>query len=373
MLERWFAEFEFVVGMRNLAASGGMSPTANEVLALGGDGALDRYLSLGLDYVESTGSLGLREAVALLHDTLGPGDVQITTGASEAILLLLWALLQPGDNVVVEEPCYQSHASMAEALGAEVRRLPLREEDAWKPDHEWLAALLDGRTRAVFLNHPHNPSGSMLSRSELIDLIAVTERYGAVLVSDEVFRPIALDGSPMPSAADLSDQAVSIGDVSKPWGLGGLRVGWCATHRTEVLHRLQEIRDYTTMCTSAPAEYLAEIALRHSGALLAPRLAVARENLGRLADLVEDSRGRLEWVPPTGGYTAFARFGHDEPAEALCRRMATDEKVFMLPGSVFGDQYASHVRIGYGGATDVFVEGIDVIRRHLAQPPTVSA
>lgn len=91
LLERWFAEFEFVEGMRNLAASGGVSPTVADVLRLAGDGALDRYLSLGLAYTESTGSPGLRGAVAGLYDTLGAGDVQITTGASEAILLLLWA------------------------------------------------------------------------------------------------------------------------------------------------------------------------------------------------------------------------------------------------------------------------------------------
>jgi aspartate/methionine/tyrosine aminotransferase len=127
------------------------------------------------------------------------------------------------------------------------------------------------------------------------------------------------------------------------------------------------------MCTSGPAEFLAEIAVRHSDALLAPRLAIARENLDRLARLVEESDGGVTWVPSAGGYTAFVRVAGDQVAERWCRQMALDEKVFLLPGSVYGEQYAAHVRIGYGGPTDVFAKGIEVVRQYLVQPSAVSA
>lgn len=131
-LERWFAEFEFVAGISNLAGSGAESPTTAELLALDGPDAQACYLATGLDYIESAGTPALRSAIAGLHPGLAPEHILVTTGASEAILLLLWALLEPGDNVVVEDPSYQSHAEIATALGAEVRRLRLREEHGWQ-------------------------------------------------------------------------------------------------------------------------------------------------------------------------------------------------------------------------------------------------
>jgi aspartate/methionine/tyrosine aminotransferase len=279
---------------------------------------------------------------------------------------MIWASLRDGDNVVVEDPCYQSHDSVAAALGAEVRHLRLRAEDGWKPDPERLAGLVDERTRLVFLNHPHNPTGSTLSEAEITELIRVVERVGATLVSDEVFRPIALDGPPMPSAADLSERAVSIGDISKPWGFGGLRVGWCATHQRALLPKLGEVRDYTTMCCSPASEFLAEIALRHSGELLAPRFETARRNRDRLTQMIGRFDGRFEWVPPSGGYTAFIRLA-DGSAEPLCRRLAVEEKVLLLPGSMYGDRHAGWVRIGFGGPEDVFRAGMDALAQGLAR------
>jgi aspartate/methionine/tyrosine aminotransferase len=367
-IERWFAEFEFVEGMRNVGASDATAPTVAEVLALAGPEANDSFLALGLGYAENPGGERLRDAIAGLYDTIDADDVQVATGASEAILLVIWASLQRGDNVVVEDPCYQSHDSVAAALGAEVRHLRLRPEDGWKPDPERLASLVDGHTRLVFLNHPHNPTGSTLSAAEMMDLIRVVERAGATLVSDEVFRPIALDGPPMPSAADLAESAVSIGDMSKPWGFGGLRVGWCATHQRALLPTLGEVRDYTTMCCSPASEFLAEIALRHGDELLAPRFAVARRNRDLLARMIGRFGGRLTWVPPSGGYTAFIRMT-DGSSEPLCRRLAVEEWVLLLPGSMYGDRHAGWVRIGFGGPEDGFRSSMDILERALAVIP----
>ncbi len=249
-LERWFAEFEFVPGMRNLAASCPFTVTTRELLELEDAETTDRYLSLNLDYIENPGSESLRHAVAQLHTTLKADDVRMTTGANEALLLLIWTTVAPGDNIVVEEPCYDTVPGVAQALGIEVRRLPLRQEDGWKPDLEQLARLIDQQTRLVYLNHPHNPTGSQLSKDEILAIAELTEHAGATLVNDEVFRLIALDGEPMPSIVDLVDHAVSIGDMTKPWGLGGLRVGWIASRQHELLQRISAARDYSTMCNS---------------------------------------------------------------------------------------------------------------------------
>jgi aspartate/methionine/tyrosine aminotransferase len=357
-LERWFVEFEFVEGMRNLAASGPFAVTTRELLDLEGAETTVRYLDLGLDYIENPGSESLRKAVAGLYTTLDSGDIRIMSGASEALFLLIWMMATPGMNIVIEEPCYGNVPGIAQSLGIEVRRLPLRQEDGWKPDLEQLARLIDDKTRLVYLVHPHNPSGSVLRREEMQEIAMITGRAGAILVNDEVFRLIDLDDEPLPSVVDVVEDAVSIGDMTKPWGLGGLRVGWVASRRRDLLDLLSAARDYSTMCCSAPGSFLAELALRHSAQVIAPRLAAARANRELLAEAVTSSRGSLSWSRPAAGYTAFVQLPAHHSTTAFCRRLAQEQRLLLLPGEVYGSAYERFVRIGFGCDPGLFQEGL---------------
>src|SRR6266487_4551091 len=357
-LERWFTEFEFVPGMRNLAASGPFAVKTGELLELEGAEMTTRYLNLDLDYIENPGSESLRQGVANLYSTLNASDVRITSGASEALLLLMWTLAAPGMNIVIEEPCYGTIPGIAESLGIEVRRLPLSQEDGWKPDLEQLTRLIDEKTSLVYLVHPHNPSGSVLRREEMEAIGSMTERAGAVLVNDEVFRLITLDDESLPSVVDVVENAVSIGDMTKPWGLGGLRVGWIASRRRDLLNILSSARDYSTMCSSAPGSFLAELALRHSAQIIAPRLAAARANREQLAEAITSSQGALSWRRPAAGYTAFVQLPAHLSITALCRRLAREQRLLLLPGEVYGSVYERFVRIGFGCDPGLFQEGL---------------
>ena len=357
-LERWFAEFEFVPGMRNLAASGPFAVKTGELLELEGAETTARYLGLDLDYIENPGSESLRLGVANLYSTLNASDVRITSGANEALLLLMWTLAAPGINIVIEEPCYGTVPGIAESLGIEVRRLPLSQEGDWKPDLEQLSRLIDEKTSLVYLVHPHNPSGSVLSREEMEAIASIIERAGAMLVNDEVFRMIALDDEPLPSIVDVVENAVSIGDMTKPWGLGGLRVGWVASRRHELLDLLSSARDYSTMCSSAPGSFLAELALRHSSQIIAPRLVAARDNRNLLADVIELSKGSLYWRRPEAGYTAFVQMPTHISTTAFCRRLAQEQRILLLPGEVYGSAYEQFIRIGFGCDPKLFQEGL---------------
>ena len=357
-LERWFAEFEFVQDMRNLAASGPFAVKTGELLELEGAETTARYLNFDLDYIENPGSESLRQGVADLYATLNSSDVRITSGASEALFLLIWMLAAPGTNIVIEEPCYGNVPGIAESLGIEVRRLPLGQEDDWKPSLEQLSRLIDEKTSLVYLVHPHNPSGSVLSREEMMAIASITERAGAILVNDEVFRLIALDDEPLPSVVDVVENAVSIGDMTKPWGLGGLRVGWIASRRHELLDLLSSARDYSTMCSSAPGSFLAELALRHSTHIMTPRLAAARDNRNLLADVIALSEGSLSWRRPKAGYTAFVQLPALKSTTEFCRRLAQEQRILLLPGEVYGSAYERFVRIGFGCDPGLFQEGL---------------
>lgn len=366
-LEQWFAEFEFVSGMHHLAASGAYAASTQEVLALDPSGeATQRYLALGLDYIDSLGNHSLREAlIDLLYPGLAIDQVRITTGASEALVLLTWALTTPGDNIILEDPGYESVSGVAAALGVEVRRLPRLLEQGWLPAARDVQRLIDHQTRFVLLSYPHNPTGAVLAPDDLRAIAEVVHQAGARLISDEVFRPITLAGDPVPSALDLIPDAIVVGDMTKPWGLGGVRVGWVAARDRALLAQLKEIRDYTTMCSSGPGEFLAELVLRSSERILAPRLANARANLARLHDMV--ARQHLTWQEPTAGYSAFIRLPHGRDSYRVCRHLALDHQVLLVPGAVFGAAYAEYVRIGFGGDPQIFTESLQVIEAVFAK------
>ena len=362
-LERWFVEFEFVPGIRNLTASGPYDATTQEVLALEDEGTTERYLKLGLGYIENPGSESLRQAVSSLYTTLKAEDIQITSGASEALFLLTWFVMEPGANIVVEEPCYENLPGVASSLGFEVRRLPLHMEDGWKPNLEQLAQLIDEQTRLIYLVHPHNPTGSTLQVEEMQAIARMAQRVGALVVNDELFRLISLDGEPTPSIIDVTEHAICIGDMTKPWGLGGLRIGWIASRSHHLLQRVSEARDYSTMCSSAPGEFLAEVALRHASQLIAPRLAAARANREQLAQVIAQASAHFQglpaWQRPEASYTAFVQLPF--PAEAFCRHLALERRMLLLPGSVFGPAYDNFIRVGLGGDTHQFHEGMSIM------------
>ncbi len=362
-LERWFAEFEFIPAMRNLAASGPRAVTTQELLALEDATTTTRYLNLGLDYIENPGSESLRCELARLYAHLGAQDIRVTAGASEALFLLAWTMVAAGENIVVEEPCYESVVGVAHTRGVEVRKLPLQLSDGWKPDLDQLAQLIDQKTRLIYLVHPHNPTGSLLLPQEMLAIAEMAQRVGALLVNDEVFRPIALDNVPLPSIVDVVEHAVAIGDMTKPWGLGGLRVGWIATRNHEVLQRLSAARDYSTMCGSAPGEFLAEVALRHAAEVIAPRLTAARQNRERLAQAIAHTAGTLQWHYPTAGYTAFVQLPF--ATEAFCRSLAQEQRILLLPGYVYGPAYKQFIRIGFGCDPQIFQEGLATIMEQL--------
>ncbi len=362
-LERWFVEFEFIPGIRNLTASGPYDATTQEVLALEDEGTIERYLHLGLGYIENPGGERLRRVVSSLYTTLQAEDIQITSGASEALFLLSWSVVEPGANIVIEEPCYENLPGAASALGYEVRRLPLRMEDGWKPNLEQLARLIDGKTRLIYLVHPHNPTGSTLQVEEMRAIARMAEDVGALVVNDELFRLIALDGEPAPSIIDVAENALCIGDMTKPWGLGGLRVGWIASRNHQLLQRVSEARDYSTMCSSAPGEFLAEVGLRHASQLIAPRLATARANRELLAQTIAQAQAHFQglpaWQRPQASYTAFVQLPFT--TEAFCRHLALERRILLLPGSVFGPAYENYIRVGLGGDTHEFQEGMSIM------------
>jgi aspartate/methionine/tyrosine aminotransferase len=300
-----------------------------------------------LGYTESQGAPTLRQAIAAIYTTMTPDEVLVHTGAEEAIFLLMHAALQAGDHVVVHWPCYQSLFEIARSIGCQVTPWTAREENNWRLDLDELRAGLRPTTRLIVLNTPHNPTGYLMSAADFDALNRLAAERDILLFSDEVYRESEHNSAArLPAACDLGAHAVSLGVLSKTYGLPGLRIGWVATHRRELLDKMAGLKDYTTICNSAPSEFLAELALRHRHTLARRNVAIITHNLEILDAFFARYPERFVWQRPAAGPIAFPRLLGAE-IEPFCERLAREAGVLLLPGVAYADS-GNHFRIGFG-------------------------
>jgi aspartate/methionine/tyrosine aminotransferase len=346
LLERYYAKYEFSIG-HQLSASDCESHSVHEILALA-PGSEKALADLRLGYTESQGHPELRGAIATLYEGVSPEDVVVHSGAEEAILTFFSAALEPGDHVIVHTPAYQSLVELPRAMGCRVTEWKVRPENGWRLDLDELERIASTPTKVVVLNTPHNPSGWLMGRADFDRLLAFTRERGILLFSDEVYRGLEHDESQrLPAAVEAAPDAVSLGVMSKSYGLPGLRIGWLVVRDAALRERVLAMKDYTTICASAPSELIAAIALRNHAQILDRNRRIAIGNL-HLLDAFFDEHGSLfDVVRPRAGVLVFPRLKRGD-ADAFCHRAATEFDVLLLPGSVFGEEWKDHVRIGFG-------------------------
>jgi aspartate/methionine/tyrosine aminotransferase len=344
-LERYFARYEFHTEYL-LCCSDCESVTVGDLLALEPD-AEERLKNLWLGYTESQGNPALRREIASLYTSVGADGILVHSGAEEAIYLFMQGMLSPGDHVIVHWPCYQSLVEVARALGCRISLWTAREEEGWKLDPEELKELMRPDTKAVILNLPHNPTGYLMDHESFRKVVDITGERGVALFSDEVYRGCEYrEEDRLPAACDLGGHAVSLGVMSKTYGLPGLRIGWIATRNRKILDRMAALKDYTTICNSGPSEFLAELALRHRETLVDRNRRLILSNLEYLDGFFARHGDRFLWRRPDAGPIAFPRL-LGETVERFCDRLAKERGVLLLPGTMY-DHDGNHFRIGFG-------------------------
>ena len=349
-LERYFAAWEFVSPYL-LCSSDIEGWALADLLALADDDARARWDGLTLGYTEYPGLPALREAIAELYTQVAPDEILTFAGASEAIFAFMQTTGAPGDHVITWWPGYQSLAEVARARGADVTLLPLRHDEGWALDLDALRRALRPTTRLIILNTPHNPTGALLDRATFAAVVELAADAGATLFCDEVYRLMEHDPADrLPVGADLGPHVVSLGVMSKAFGLAGLRVGWLATRDPTLRERLAVVKDYLSMCNSAPSEVLALIALRAREQVLARSREIMAANLATLDGFFARHADRLAWVRPRAGCVGFPRLVDGTDAEQLAADLRAQAGVLILPASVY-DMPGEHFRIGFGNTT----------------------
>ncbi len=344
-LERYFAKYEFNAEFL-LGSSDCEAMSIADLLALE-EGAAEKFQSVWLGYTESQGSPALRKEICGLYNSMQIEDILVHTGAGEAIYLFMLAALKENDHIIVHTPHYQSLSEVAKSIGCDVTPWLAREENGWRLDVNELRRLIQPATKAIVVNTPHNPTGYLMPRADFDELNLFAQKNHLLLFFDEVYRESEYDPAlRLPAACDMGEHAVSLGVTSKTYGLAGLRIGWVATKNRKIYERMASLKDYTTICNSAPSEFLAEVALRNRQALIDKNLNIIQNNLKIIDQLFARYPDWFQWMRPQAGSMAFPKLlkgGVDE----FCERLVKTAGVMILPGTMYDDT-GNHFRLGLG-------------------------
>jgi len=352
LLDAWLDQFEHNIDF-NLAASTGPNWTVNGILALADDETRHRFLNHKLVYSRPAGADSLREAIAEMQGV--PIEaVQVTTGASEALVALMWLAAESGGNVIIPLPGFTTFSALPESLGLETRFYRVRRENGFRIDPDEITRLADSKTKLILVNSPHNPTGATISDGEMEALHDFTSERGIQLVSDEVYHPI-YHGRQTKSAARLPHATV-IADLSKAFSIAGVRTGWMIEHDARRRQQYWNARAYFSISNTTTGEILSEIAIRKRDAVLGKTQQVATRNLKLLDRFMADHRDLLGWIPPQGGMTAFPWLVSGENDRGFCQA-ATERGILLAPGDCFDTP--SHFRLGFAESGDNFPKALD--------------
>ncbi|MCE5256261.1 MAG: aminotransferase class I/II-fold pyridoxal phosphate-dependent enzyme [Spirochaetaceae bacterium] len=356
-LERYFAQHEFSARFL-LCTSDCESMTVGELLALDQDKDSNTIEldSTWLGYTESRGNPALRQTIGGLYEGIDADAVLLHSGAEEAILNFCLATIESGDPVIVNTPCYQSLQEIPRSLGASVMPWQLRNNGKrWELDLACLGAMLEKTSKPplVILNMPHNPTGALMSREEFAELIRLCRLHGATLLMDEVYRYLERDAAErLPAACEAYEKAVSLSVLSKAWGLAGLRIGWLASKDSQLLDKVASVKDYNSICASAPSETLALAAVRQTAVITAKNRQLCAQNTALFRQFFEKHENYFGWIPPVAGSVAFPWIRNctaQASADRLARELLEDTGILLLPGSHYSFDPA-YFRIGLGRA-----------------------
>ncbi len=355
-LERRQSVWENVVKY-NLTESGVHPYSLTELLV---QDEIEKLLSIRLGYGQTNGSVELREAISHLYPGTNLDNVLVTNGSSEANFIGIWSILEPEDELVLMLPNYMQIWGIARSFGVSITPFYLKEELRWQPDIHELRTLISPRTRMIAVCNPNNPTGAILDRDTMVEIVRLAKESDAWIFSDEIYRGAELNGNETPSFWDLYDKVIVSCGLSKAYALPGLRIGWLVGPK-ETIEKAWSYHDYTSIATSILSNRIATLTLQPftRKKILNRNRSMLRENLSILTDWVKKHHPLFQFVPPKAAGVAFLKYNMDINSTELTTRLREEKSVFIVAGDCFGmDKF---VRIGIGSEKEYLLAGLDLI------------
>lgn len=344
--EVFFDEWEFKAKYL-LSLSDAHSMTIGELLDYE-PGAKEKFFETWLGYTEVPGDPELRKEIAKLYKTIGIDDIIVHSGAEEPIFNLSRVMLKKADHVIVMFPTYQSIYEVPKAIGCEVTLWEIKEKDKrWTLDLDELRSYIKSNTKIIYLNSPNNPTGYTFSDDEINTIVEIAKENNIYIVSDEVYHGLELDGYKRPLFADLYDKAISLNVMSKSYGMAGLRIGWTATKDPIAYDKITKAKHYTTVCNSAPSEFLSMIALRHGDEIIERNMKILKKNLAIAEKFFEQYSDLFDYIPPQGGTIAYFRMNIEQNIDDFCIQLVKEKGIILLSQDLY-DTGGQYFRMGFG-------------------------
>lgn len=320
-------------------------------------------------YSSNSGLLELRRAIAehldrMYGQTYNPAsEILVTVGVSEALYLALAATLDPGDEVIIPEPCFVSYAPEVIFAGGKPVMIPTKLEHNFQVTADEVEAVVNDRTKALLIGYPNNPTGAVMSRERLNEIAAVAKQHDLLVISDEIYDRLVygVDHVCFPSLPGMYSRTVLLQGFSKAYAMTGWRIGYIAAP-AEILGMMRRVHQYTIMCAPSVSQYAALAALKE-GEPYVEEMVAEYDRRRRLIVSGMNEIG-LNCFEPRGAFYAFPCIeitGMDE--NEFAEKLLHEERVAVVPGSAFGEAGKGHVRCSYATAYEKIEEALERLQR----------
>ena len=294
-------------------------------------------------------------------------QVLVTVGVSQALDLAMRAILDPGDEVIVPEPTYVSYIPCVTLAGGVAVTVPTHMENGFRVRPEDIESRITGRTKAILIGYPNNPTGAMMSRRELEDIADIAKKRDLMVISDEIYERLVYgtEHTYFASLPDMAERTVHLSGFSKSYAMTGWRIGY-ACGQPEIIEAMMKVHQYTMMCAPIQGQMAAIEALRSGDRAVED----TREEYNRRRHLMVRGLNRLglSCLEPQGAFYTFPSIKSlDMSSEEFAERLLMEEKVALVPGSAFGPSGEGHVRCCYAVATDEIEEALVRIGRFVGR------
>ena len=348
-LERIQSEWEHRVEF-NLSESGVEPLRISELLDT--SNLKEQFLETQLGYSQTNGTVPLRQAIAQHYPGIGVDNIIVTNGGAEANYLVTWRFFHENPSrreLVFMIPNYMQMSGVWKNLGGKVNTFKLKMANGkWIPDIEELHAKVTEKTAAIAICNPNNPTGAIISDSDLDAIVNIASEKDVWIISDEIYRGAEIQEKKAPSMHRRYDKTIITSSLSKAYGLPGLRIGWAVCPSEQVATELWTYSDYTTICPSKTSDWLATLALKPDvQAKIEKRTRrVIRENWSIMKKWLDSHSDILEYISPSAAAICFIKQNTGIPSLDLVMRLIKEKSVLISPGEYF--EMPGFIRIGFG-------------------------
>ncbi len=325
-------------------------------------------------YTSNSGLLELRQEIANYYkrkhglDYNGKTEVLITVGGSEAIDMALRAMADPGDEVIIPEPCYVSYVPCAKLTGAVPVTIPLQEKNEFRLTPEELLDAITEKTKVLILAFPNNPTGAVMEREDLEKIAKICVERDIIVISDEIYGELTYTGNPHVTIAELpgmQERTVVINGFSKAYAMTGWRLGY-AVGPEEIIQQMTKLHQYAIMCAPTTSQYAAVEALRNGDADVAKMRESYNQRRRYLVKTLRDMG--LPCFEPYGAFYVFPSIQHlGMTSDEFATRLLESKKLAVVPGTAFGDCGEGFLRISYAYSMSELKEALGRIQEFLLE------